>query len=60
MSERANEDPKICEIRVNKVEKKDLGDWRSNLFYMCHLLQFGNIYPGVSSEASTIISQEEF
>ena len=43
MSERANGDPKICEIRVNKVEKKDLGDWRSNLFYMCHLLQFGNI-----------------
>ena len=24
---------------MNKVEKKDLGDWRSNLFHMCHLLQ---------------------
>ena len=32
MSERADGDPKICEIVVNKVEKKDLGDWRSNLF----------------------------
>ena len=33
LSERAKGDPKICEILVNKVEKKDLGDWRSNLFH---------------------------
>ena len=29
MSERASGDPKICEIVVNNVEKKDFGDWRS-------------------------------
>merc|ERR1719260_54894 len=28
MSERAIGDPKICEIVVNKVESKDLGDWK--------------------------------
>ena len=32
MSERAGRDPRICEILVNKLESKDLGTWRSNLF----------------------------
>ena len=31
-SERAGKDPKICEIVVDNVKKKDLGVWRSKLF----------------------------
>ena len=59
MSERAKGDPKICEILVNKVEKKDLGDWRSNLFHICHCCNL-ETYPGVSSDASAMSSKEEF
>ena len=32
MSERSGGDARMCEILVDKVEKKDLGKWRSNLF----------------------------
>merc|ERR1719430_866266 len=28
MSKRGKEDPKICEVRVDKVKSRDLGDWR--------------------------------
>jgi len=28
MSKRAIEDPKICEVHVDKVKSRDLGDWR--------------------------------
>ena len=28
MSERASGDPRMCEILVNKLERKDLGTWR--------------------------------
>ena len=31
MSERSSGDPKICEIVVDKVERKDLGKWRSKV-----------------------------
>ena len=31
MSERSGEDARMCEIVVDNVEKKDLGEWRSNL-----------------------------
>ena len=31
-SKRGGNDPKICEILVDNVERKDLGAWRSNLF----------------------------
>merc|ERR1712179_109707 len=36
LSERAKGDPKICEILVNKVEKKDLGDWRCVVGCTCY------------------------
>ena len=32
MSERSGEDARMCEILVDKVEKKDLGKWRSSSF----------------------------
>merc|ERR1712179_718171 len=36
LSERAKGDPKICEILVDKVEKKDLGDWRCVVGCTCY------------------------
>ena len=58
MSERAGRDPRICEIIVNKVESKDLGTWRSNLFrkFKSDL----EMYPGVLSDANATQSKEKF
>ena len=60
LSERAKKDSKICEIKVENIEKKDLGKWRSNLFYIyltyviyvtCYNLE---TYPGVLSTAKSV------
>jgi len=39
MSERAAGDPRICEIRVSKLESKDLGSWRCVVKCKCNMFK---------------------